>query len=253
MNKKRIIGSIIVKDSLAVQSFGYKKYLPIGDPTIVAENLDRWGIDEILINCIDRSSKSLGPDFNLIDKIASSSITTPLIYSGGIQSPTDAQKAISSGADRVMIDAGQTIDSKLPFKISSILGKQALIMNLPLVFMNKKLFHYSYLYRRLIDLESYLNDVDLNSISEILITDKVNEGFCNSFNEKILKKFPKINKSLILFGGLSNGSQINRVITNNFVVGVAIGNFLNYKEHALQQIKQKIEKSITRPSFYQNI
>ena len=41
MIRKRLVGVITVKDSLAVQSFGYKNYLPLGNPEILVENLDR--------------------------------------------------------------------------------------------------------------------------------------------------------------------------------------------------------------------
>ena len=42
--KKRLIGIITVKDNIAVQSFGYRKYLPLEKPEILAKNLDIWGI-----------------------------------------------------------------------------------------------------------------------------------------------------------------------------------------------------------------
>ena len=58
MIKKRLIGVVTVKDGMAVQSFGYKKYLPLGNPKILIKNLNRWGADEILINVIDDPKKS---------------------------------------------------------------------------------------------------------------------------------------------------------------------------------------------------
>ena len=58
MVKKRLVGVITVKDGWAVQSFGYERYLPLGRPEVIAENLDRWGADEILLQCIDRSTTS---------------------------------------------------------------------------------------------------------------------------------------------------------------------------------------------------
>ena len=58
MIKKRIIGTVVVKNGIAVQSFSYGKYLPLGKPEIIIKNLDRWGVDEILINVIDRSKKN---------------------------------------------------------------------------------------------------------------------------------------------------------------------------------------------------
>ena len=49
MIRKRLIGVITVKGGWAVQSFGYARHLPLGRPEILAENLDRWGADEILV------------------------------------------------------------------------------------------------------------------------------------------------------------------------------------------------------------
>ena len=99
MNKKRIIGTIIVKSDYAVQSFGFKKYLPLGKPEILAKNLERWCVDEILIIDIDSSKKKLGPNLNLLKRLRSLNLNTPLIYGGGISTYQDAF-GIKSGADR---------------------------------------------------------------------------------------------------------------------------------------------------------
>ena len=69
MIKKRLIGVVTIRNGIAVQSFSYKKYLPIGNPLCVIQNLDRWGVDEILIQVIDRSINQLGPDFSLLNKL----------------------------------------------------------------------------------------------------------------------------------------------------------------------------------------
>ena len=69
MIKKRIIGVVTIKNNLAVQSFSYSKYLPIGKPECIIENLDRWGADEILIQVVDRTINNLGPDYDLLSKI----------------------------------------------------------------------------------------------------------------------------------------------------------------------------------------
>ena len=85
MENKRIIGTVIIKDNWAVQSFGYQYYLPLGKPEVVVENLNWWGADEILVINIDRSKKNLGPNYEVIEKIVNKNLSTPLIYSGGIQ------------------------------------------------------------------------------------------------------------------------------------------------------------------------
>ena len=45
----RLIGAVIVRGGIAVQSIGYKKWLPLGKPECLVQNLDRWGADEIVV------------------------------------------------------------------------------------------------------------------------------------------------------------------------------------------------------------
>lgn len=70
MLKKRLIGVVTVKHGWAVQSFGYRRHLPLGRPEVLVQNLDRWGADEILVQCIDRSASGLGPDLDVLGKIS---------------------------------------------------------------------------------------------------------------------------------------------------------------------------------------
>ena len=50
MIKKIIIGIVTVLNGWAVQSISYKRYLPLGKPSVIAKNLENWGADEIFIN-----------------------------------------------------------------------------------------------------------------------------------------------------------------------------------------------------------
>ena len=114
MKLKRIIGTIIVKEGIAVQAFGFSKYLPLGKPEYLAENLERWEADEIVILEIDRKGK--GPNINLLLKIANAVHGTPLIYGGGIATHEDAVQVINNGAERVILNS-------LLLKPNSILEK----------------------------------------------------------------------------------------------------------------------------------
>ena len=98
MLKKRLIGVVTVRQGWAVQSFGYQRYLPLGRPEVIIENLDRWGADEILVHCIDRSQNQSGPDFTLIKRIGDLGLSTPLIYGGGIRHLEDALQIVRLGA-----------------------------------------------------------------------------------------------------------------------------------------------------------
>ena len=145
MIKKRIIGTIIVHNDIAVQSFGYNKYLPLGRPEILAKNLERWCVDEILVLDIDRSKKKLPPNINLLKKLNSIGLNTPIIYGGGISSYENCSRIFDNGADRILVETIANKNLKALYEISNKIGSQSLILSIPLIQIKKNLFQYNYI------------------------------------------------------------------------------------------------------------
>jgi cyclase len=201
---------------------------------------------------IDRSSAKLGPDFGLIDKIANANITTPIIYAGGINTEKQAIEVVRAGADRICLDAmlhhGTTEVTKLAHK----LGAQALIASIPVKkYPNGELHYFNYLTNKKArfsdELLSFFTD---KLISEALIIDVDNEGKKNSFNFELINYFPIDSVPLILFGGLSSAELLSAGLSNTRVSAVSVGNFLNYSEHSLQQLKLDLSLQPIRPANY---
>jgi len=251
MLKKRIIASIIVKKDIAMQSFSYSSYLPIGDPVILVENFDRWGVDEILVHSIDRSKDSLGPDIKLLKRIASMGISTPLIYGGGIQSVEEGISVIHSGAERLSLCSLITNTEILKQLVSKI-GKQAIILSVPFYEKNKTFYLYNYLNKTL---EQELNKDFFTRLqdycSEIILIDAKNDGGLNSFNYDICNLIPSLSIDFICFGGITDSIQITRILSHQNIQAVAIANSLSYREHQYQLIKNSIKLENIRESKYQ--
>ncbi len=251
MLKKRLIGVVTVRQGLAVQSFSYCRYLPLGKPEVLIENLDRWGADEILIQCIDRNAEHAGPDFTLLKRVGALGLSTPLIYGGGIRHVEDAVKVISLGADRISVDSMLWDTRQQLQNISRELGTQALIANMPVRAQENSLLWRNYRTRDEIPLnDKSLGSLPLEWVSEVMLTDWLHEGVAGGFDRVIPVLFPLKNIPLLLFGGLSESEQYIEVLSQPNVVAVGVGNFLSYKEHAIQQIKQKINELPIRVAQY---
>jgi imidazole glycerol-phosphate synthase subunit HisF len=238
--KIRLSGFVTIKDDWAVQSFGFKNYLPIGKPEIVVENLSRWGADEIFVNCIDSSKKSNGPNVNILKKIYKRNINTPIIYSGGIRNLIDAKKIINEGADRIAINNSAFLKEPDYFQsISGFLGSQALILGCSFIKINKNFFWYDYNKHKLKNIDQVENFFKNHTFSELLLIDVKNEGY-NSFNYEVLSKLnSKIPK--ILFGGVRPDKILSKIKKFN-IKALSFGNRLNYKEIKVQEIKKKYRK-----------
>lgn len=255
MLKKRLIGVVTIKDGWAVQSIGYQRYLPLGNPECLVENLDRWGVDEILLQVIDRSLKQLGPDIELLARIASLGLETPLIYAGGIRTVNDGVRAIQSGADRVVVDAILHDDPSIVCDLSQRLGAQAIIAGLPLSLNEKQLLWRDYRdgNTQSVSVE-ILNLIKFGAVSEVLLMDWKHEGYPARFEIGLLNAaIDKIEDvPIIVFGGISEPAQIADLLLIPNVAAVAVGNFLNYREHAVQSLKIALASFPIRSPVYES-
>lgn len=250
MLKKRLIGVVTVKNGWAVQSFGYRRYLPLGRPECLVENLDRWGADEILIQVIDRSSPLRGPDFDLLDRLARLGLGTPLIYGGGIRSVEDGVQVIQRGADRITLDAVLHDNPDVVRELGARLGAQALIAALPMSIERAGPSRFEYRTRTSMPVSPVLAAAMRETVSEVLVTDWQHEGMSAGFDDALVDRFPYPDVALIAFGGISQVEQIKGLLSRPNVAAVAVGNFLNYREHAIQQFRDALSSTALRPSSY---
>lgn len=249
MINKRLVGVVTVRQGWAVQSFGYRRYLPLGKPEVLVENLDRWGADEILLQCIDRSRSELGPDMALLEKIGARGLSTPLIYAGGVRHAQDAVDVVQAAADRVVVDALIRADLDEIAKAGAQLGNQAMIGSVPLS-------DEGWLDYRSGQSEppsgALLEAFNSGLLSEALLIDWKHEGMPDAFDMRLLDMldghFP-----LIVFGGLSTPAQLGAVLARPRVVAAGVGNFLSYREHAIQAFKEAIPNQPIRPAGYYQV
>jgi len=253
MLKKRLVGVVTIKEGWAVQSIGYKRYLPLGKPECLVENLDRWGADEILIQVIDRSVNGQHPDFDLLERVARLGLETPLIYGGGIRTVEDGVRAIQAGADRLLVDSVLHDDLPTVRGLSERLGAQAIIAALPLSWSGDRIEWLDYRYgcSSAISAE-ILTLAEAGIISEILLIDWRHEGHQGSFEQTLVRNFPLSNIPLIVFGGISDSSQIAELLQMKDVAAVAVGNFLSYREHAIQKFKESLAIMPLRSPVYES-
>ncbi|MBI4995413.1 MAG: hypothetical protein HZC22_00620 [Rhodocyclales bacterium] len=250
MLKKRLIGVVTVRNGWAVQSFGYRRYLPLGHPERLVENLDRWGADEILVQVIDRSSRGLGADVDLLSRLGRLGLETPLIYAGGVATEADAVRAIQAGADRVAVDQALYRAPDEVRRMSGQLGAQALIAAVPVEF-GATVMRYDHLARRSGPLGDGLSQlVAERAVSELMLIDWRNEGGITSFDPARLASLPCPEVPLILFGGFTDPERSRRFLEHPSVAAVAVGNLFAYSEHAYQTYKRTIGSAMLRPPVH---
>ena len=252
MLRQRLLAAVVVRGGQAVQSFSYKKWLPLGNVSCIIQNLDRWGADGIVVLHSDRENN--GPDLNLLRQISSLQLSTPLTYGGGIRSAKQGLEAIQAGAERIILD--RSLDGPLDdiIELSSAVGRQALIAAVPVI--KNQLGHterWQYWNNQSVMINDWLRDANWSEyVSEILIIDAESEGSCKGANVSFVEEFKHLKMPLLVFGGLHRSIDIAKQLSQPEVVAAVIGNSLNYQENSIYSLKKELTAFPLRPHSLSN-
>jgi cyclase len=248
MLRKRLLGTVLVREGWAMQSFGYRRWLPLGKPECLVQNLDHWGADGIVVLSIDRGDQ--GPDLALIERLGALGLSTPLSYGGGLRNEIHAREAVRAGAERLVLDAVLQENSAAVEAMAQSVGVQALVAALPLVSdSNGVVQHWRHRHAQAVPISVSIKElVAQEAVSELLVIDVAGEGEGHGFNTDLLAAVEQLGSLPVLaFGGLSTPDQIRPLLSRPRVAGVLVGNALNYYEHAIGRLKAALTDQPLRP------
>ena len=249
MARARFISIINILNEKVVQSYNFKKYLPIGDPKIAIDYMNNWGVDEIIL--LDIKNSIFKQDFVIKNlKRLTRDCQTPLTAGGGVCNLRQVEKIIKNGADKVVLNTGVQINKNLIRQSSYEFGSQAIVCSLDIKKEKGKFNFYSYsgTEKNNEDLLDYLKKIQDEGAGEILINSIDRDGTGKGFEISFLKKYKKfINIPIIISGGYGNLNHIAKVFDQN-ISGYGIGNYLHHYEHSVKLIKKKIFETYGKKS-----
>lgn len=249
MDNKRIIGKILIDESLAIQSKGFSRYLPLGKPEILAEFLDQWQVDEVLL--LDRSASARGKTISadIVARVVEV-CRTPLTVGGGVNSIEQAEILVAHGADRICINSAFHENPNFITSLSELFGRQAIVASLDftmrgtmaLVYDHKK---KSSIQHQLMDACKFAQD---KGAGELFIHSVDRDGMGNGYELEVYKKIVQaVSIPVIASGGYGKPIHAQQAIESG-VNAIAIGNQLNYIEHSISLIKSFLQSTAIRPS-----
>ena len=124
-----------------------------------------------------------------------------------------------------------------------------MILSIPLLQENEKLFRFNYIDKSKELFSDFSEVIKLLNFSEILLIDKENDGSQN-FNLDIVNLFLKnLDRRVLVFGGITDLRLIKKLLLNRNIKGIVIGNSLNYKEIQISNIKRKFKNLLRQVDY----
>ena len=244
MLKKRIIGVVIVREGIAVQSISFNKYLPIGKPDIAVEFLNDWGVDEIILLDISASRNNRGPNYSIVSKVAKKCLV-PLTIGGGIQNIQHIHNLMQCGADKISLN--QVTYNNLDFikEASSIFGKQCIVASVDIKREGDKYFVYDYLKRKKIKNDSllFVKSLEYSGAGEIFLNNVDQDGQKKGFDINLISYISSnISIPCICCGGAGKPQDFLEPLKVTNACGVAASNLFNFSEHSITITKSIVNQ-----------
>ena len=245
MLKTRIIGVLVVRNGVVVQSINFSFYLPLGKPAIAVEYLDKWGIDEIILLDITAMSQKRMPDFDRIKHLAEF-FNVPLSVGGGITEIEDIRKLISSGADKVILNTAALENPELISQGVELFGKQCIIVSIDAKKIKQDKYEvYSDSGKNPTGYTpaAFAKKMERYGAGEVFINSIDNNGAKNGYDIQLIKQvMEKVNIPVIACGGVNHPRHFMEAIELN-IPAVAAANFFHYTEHSPITVKSYLRSN----------
>ena len=257
MINKRIIPVIIIKAGLVVQSYGFRRYKPIGRPKFIVEYLSSWDCDEIILLDIDATMESRHITLSLINDL-SKNISVPLTVGGGISGLNIAELYFKNGADKVAINSLFTDGNyHLINEISHEYGSQSTVLSLDFTedeSLRNSLFDYKKSKNLKKSVSEVVNIIKNNvDVGEVLINSINRDGSKLGYDISLLSEVSELmNKPILAIGGADKVDHFLQILHLNNITGLCASNVFMHTEHSVELFRNKINnfKNILRPNNY---
>ena len=235
MLRSRIVPCLLIDNGALVktQVFDRPKYL--GDPINAVKIFNEKEADELIVLDIGATKLSLGPNFNLIEKLAAE-CRMPLCYGGGINSIEQVIKLVDTGVEKIAISSSAISQPTLISEMVAAVGSQSVVIvidfykkknnssiDYQLCSHNGKKFYKE-------DPFIFFNKCQKLGVGEIVINSVNEDGLMNGYDLDLVLKIKTLAKIPVTFlGGAGSLKHLEELIENFGIVGAAAGSLFVFK------------------------
>jgi imidazole glycerol-phosphate synthase subunit HisF len=129
MLSRRVIPTLLLKNTGLVKTINFKNPTYIGDPINAVKIFNDKEVDEIIFLDISKTKENAEPNYALIESIANECFI-PFAYGGGLHSIEAIKKTLKIGAEKVVLNTAAFYNPNLIRESSSIFGSQSIVVSI---------------------------------------------------------------------------------------------------------------------------
>lgn len=233
MLRTRVIPCLQLLDESLVKTvkFGNPDY--IGDPINTVRIFNELEVDELCFLDIRATSQNRQPNFKILTEIANECFM-PLSYGGGITNADTANKILSIGFEKIVINTAAFNNIKLVTEIANYSGNQSVVGSIDIkknIFGKYQVYTNDGATKQAKDPIHWAQELENLGAGELLVTSIDRDGTWKGYDLEILKRITSaVNIPVIANGGAGSMQHIGEVVSECNVSAVALGSMVVYQQ-----------------------
>lgn len=234
MLRPRLIPFLLLDGEGLVKTQNFKKPKYLGDPINTIRIFNEKMADEISIFDIQASVRKKEPNYELIKKLAME-CRMPICIGGGISNPSQVERIIKLGVEKVSISSSIFSEPNLIKSASEIVGSQSIAVTIDYKkdLFSQKYSQYIFNGKKKIK-QNILETIQLvqdQGVGEIILNNIDCDGVMKGYDFGLLKEVEQFIKvPITLVGGAgSNEDFRNAIASSSLNIGLGAGSFFVFK------------------------
>jgi imidazole glycerol-phosphate synthase subunit HisF len=234
MLHSRIIPCLLLRYNGLFKTIRYKDARYIGDPINAVRILNDKEVDELVFLDIGLSGSAAGPNFELLEDIASEAFM-PFAYGGGVKNIDQIKHLYSLGIEKVIINSAAIDDPKFVYEAASLAGSSGVVVSIDV----KK----NWLGKYLVYKDNGKNNTKLDPVEhaihmeslgagEIILSSIDLDGTMEGYDLELTKKVTDaVNIPVTVMGGAGKLADFREVIESGAAAAAAGSMFVFHGKH----------------------
>lgn len=231
---KRIVPVLLLsgKGLVKTQRFQSPKY--VGDAINAVKIFSEKEVDEIVFLDIEASKQNREPDYDLIKSIASEAYM-PFAYGGGIKTLEQAEKILSNGAEKIIINRSFFSNPKMISEMIQSFGSQSVAICIDVkkdMFGRHRVYHYFNKKKSSTSLTDFIKHCEAFGFGEIIIQNVDRDGMMKGYDLDLIK-LSRLNTELplVAVGGAGEYDDIQKAFDSGADAAAAGSLFTFYGKY----------------------
>lgn len=228
MLQHRVIPCLLLKNGGLVKTKKFKKPVYVGDPINAIRIFNDKEVDELVLLDIQASLEKRGPNYDLLNEIASECFM-PLAYGGGVTTTDQIRKLLRLGIEKVILNTALNRDPEFVREAVNLFGSQAITASID---VRRKLLGHSEVMMLSGTESTGLGPVEAARIAEklgvgeILLTSIDAEGSMEGYDIQLLSKVSQsVNIPVVASGGAGSLKDMLLAVREGHASAVSAGSF----------------------------